>query len=126
MAVPYIIPGSYSTNFAFLVSEADGYRSRTEGTVAAGAGVLKGGTFMGIITATGFYGPYTPAATDGTQTAAAILAEDCDATSAAVRRTFFDLDCELQRAELFFTGTPTTAQKNAAYASLAAKGIKMR
>lgn len=111
------LPGS--TNFHFLVSEANGYRSREEITIASGQGKLKGGT---IISKSG--STYVAWAT--TMTNAAILAEDVDATSSAVKRTAFVRQCEVQRAELFFAGTPTTPQKDEAYAVLAAAGVIMR
>lgn len=39
-------------------------------------GTIKAGTFLGKITATGLYGPYDDAATDGRQTATCILWND--------------------------------------------------
>lgn len=108
-----------STNFHFLVSEANGYQSREEITIASGQGQLKGGT---IISKTGTtYHAWVPADTN-----AAILASNVDATSAAVKVTAFVRIAEVQRAELFFTGTPTTPQKDTAYAQLAAVNIMMR
>jgi hypothetical protein len=111
------LPGS--TNFHFLVSEARGYRAREEITIASGQGKLKGGT---IISKSG--STYVGWAT--TMTNAAILASDVDATSAAVKATAFVRDCEVQRAELFFTGTPTTPQKTEGYGVLATAGIIQR
>jgi hypothetical protein len=124
--IPYVFPIG-GTNFAFLVREQPGYISRDEGVVASGSGILKGGTVMGIITASGKWGPFNVANTPaGTGTAAGILMEDVDATSADVKRTILTRLAEVQRAELFFTGTPTSPQKDAAYVSLAAKNIIMR
>jgi hypothetical protein len=121
-----IYPGQLNTNGAYLVSEARGYRAREQVTIAADAGVLKGGTILGKRTATGEYVAFTAGAADGSQTAAAILWEEVITTGAAVQRAAHVRDCEVTRAELFFAGTPTTPQKNAAYASLAALGIIMR
>jgi hypothetical protein len=113
------------TNFAFLVREGNGYISREEIVVASGGGILKGGT---IISKSATAGPtlnkYIPWATGMTN--AAILAEDVDATSADVKRTAFVRMCEVQRAELFFAGTPTEGQKAEAYAVLAANHVVMR
>ena len=108
-----------STNFHFLVSEAKGYQSREEITIASGQGKLKGGT---IISKSGT--TYVGWAT--TMTNAAILASDVDATSSAVRATAFMRICEVQRAELFFVGTPTTPQKDEAIAVLAKEHVLMR
>jgi hypothetical protein len=111
---------------AFIVRESNGYRSREEVTIAATAGILQPGTVLGKITASGKYVGFAPGASDGTQTAAAILFEEVDATSADVKRTVILRDCEVQRAALAFIGTPTEPQKTAAYASLAALGIAFR
>jgi|GEM_PF-2269973 len=53
-------------------------------TIASGQNVLAKGTVLGKITETGYYGAYNDAANDGRQTAKLILAEDVDATDAAV------------------------------------------
>lgn len=72
------------------------------------------------------YAPYAAAGADGTEVAAAILFGHVDATAADVRVTVLDNDAEVQRANLVFAGTPTQDQKDAAYAALAARGIKFR
>lgn len=53
-------------------------------TVASGAGVVARGTVMGIVTASGKYIPSASAASDGSQTPVAVLADTVDATSADV------------------------------------------
>jgi hypothetical protein len=126
MALEYVFNPLPQNTGGFIVWELPQYQSRDEGVIASGSGILKAGTILGILTATGEYGPYTPGATNGLQTAAAVLYDDCDATSAAVKRTVLNNTCQLHRAEIVFTGTPTTTQKNAAYASLRTLGIKMR
>jgi hypothetical protein len=119
------VPASGATGFNFLVNE-EIYRSREEGVIASGAGLLKSGTVLGKITATGKYKAFTAGASDGTQTAAGILMQDCDATSKDVKRTILVREAEVQRAEILFAGTPTTPQKDAAYASLAVNHVVMR
>lgn len=52
--------------------------------VASGAGVVKRGTVMGVVTATGKYIPSATAAVDGSQTPSGILVDGVDATSADV------------------------------------------
>ena len=52
-------------------------------TVLAGAGNLPTGRMLGKITASGKYKNYDDTAADGTQAAAGILLDDCDATGAA-------------------------------------------
>jgi hypothetical protein len=126
MAAEYAFPALPQNTAGFIVSEAPGYQSRTQGVVAAGSGMLKAGTVMGQLTANGQYGPYTPGAANGLQNAVALLYDDCDATSAAVGRTLFDRNLEYHRAEIVFAGTPTTPQMTTAYAALEARGMKGR
>jgi hypothetical protein len=112
----------------YLVSEAAGmYRSREQGVIASGSGIVKPATVLGRITADGAtkgkYKPLAPAASDGTQTAVAILWEGCDATAADVRRTVTVRDCEVHADVLVFAEGTTDNQKTAALASLAAAGV---
>lgn len=72
------------------------------------------------------FGEFDPAATDGTGTAAAILYDGVDATAADVAAVAFVRDCEVNKAELAFVGTPTDDQKAAAYADLAKRNIIVR
>lgn len=108
------------TNFAFLVREHDIYITREVGVVRSGSGKLKGGTIL-TKAGDGLYEPWVAASTN-----AVILMEDADATSEAVKRTLLVRLAEVQRAELFFTGTPTAPQKDTAYAQLAANFVIMR
>lgn len=56
----------------FLLSEGAGNISREAINVAAGA-ALEPGQILGLITATGEFAPYKPAAEDGSENAIAIL-----------------------------------------------------
>lgn len=108
----------------YLVSEAANiYRSREQIVIASGSGVLKPGAVLGKVTATGKFKPLAPGASDGTQTAAAILWEGCDATAADVRRTANVRDCEVHADVLVFAPGVNDTQKTAALAALAAAGI---
>lgn len=108
----------------YIVSEANGYRSREEIVIVSGAGVLKAGRVLGKIAASGKYTSYTPGASDGSQNAAAILYQGCDATSADVRRTITARDTEVNAAVLNWGAAVTTdTHKNTALAALAALGI---
>lgn len=64
--------------------EADNHYSRDLITVASGAGVLKIGTVLGKVTASGKYEAADPVAATGEEVAVAVLLEDVDATSADV------------------------------------------
>lgn len=110
----------------YLVSEAQGYRSREQIVVASGSGKLDAGSVLGKVTATGKYKPYAPAASDGTQNAAAILYEGCDATSADVRRTITARAAEVQADVLVWAAGTTDQQKTTAIAALAVLGIASR
>ena len=122
-----VIEQNLANSAHYIVSEAANiYRSREMGTIAAGSGVLNAGAVLGMATATGAYGPFNPAATDGTQTAAAILWEGCDATDAAVRRTLTVRDTEVHADVLEWADGVTDAQKSTALASLEDQGIIAR
>ncbi|UFW80016.1 head decoration protein [Rhizobium sp. SU303] len=110
----------------YLVSEANGFRSREVGVIASGSGKLDAGAVLGQVTATKKFKPLAPAASDGTQNAAAILYEACDATSADVRRTITARHAEVQAAVLVWPAGATDNQKTAALAQLAALGIASR
>ncbi|WP_062111124.1 head decoration protein [Aureimonas sp. AU40] len=107
----------------YIVSEANGYRSREQGVVASGSGKIRAGTVMGRLTATKKLKPYTPGASDGSEKAIAILYEGCDATSADVRRTYTARDSEVQAGVLQWAAGVTDSQKTAALVDLAALGI---
>ena len=109
----------------FLVSEANGmYRSRDEGTVAAGATPgLIAGTILGKLTAGGNYVAYDPAAATGAQTIAGILFE---AAVGTVKRTIVTRDCEVNGAHLVYQAGANDAAKATANAALKALGIIVR
>jgi len=65
----------------FLMTEANGQRSRDSITIASGAGIIAPGTVLGKITASGKYLASAAGATDGSQTAVAIALYGCDATT---------------------------------------------
>lgn len=54
-------------------------------TIVSGQGVLKRGTVLGLVTASGKYIKSLSAASDGSQNPSAILADDIDATSGDVK-----------------------------------------
>lgn len=118
----------------YIVSEANGYRSREAAVISAGSGKLKAGAVLAKLTATGEYVPYDPRAigeppaapTDGSQTAVAILFEGGDATDADLKRTITARDTEVHGAALHWVEGLTDNQKSAALASLAGLGIIAR
>lgn len=115
----------------FLSSEANGYRSRDEGTVTVPANTtIPAGRVMARITATGKYVPHDPAGTDnGTRTAVGVLFEAVtNGTSGAVDhpRTVIVRDAEVVGAHLTYHAAADGAAKATANASLKAAGIVVR
>lgn len=113
--------------FAFLKSEAPGDLSREAIVIASGSGVVLAGTVLGKVTASGKYKPYDDDASDGTQTATAILAYDVDATSADVAVVAIVRLAEVWRDRLVWGAAVTTAgEKTNAYTDLATANIAVR
>lgn len=117
-------------NLGFLLSEANGSRSRSVKTIASGEGVLKPGTVLGAQTADGKL-VVSPVAEvegkEGAETATAVLAYGADATSADVEAVVLDADCEIKGADLVYEASvDDNAKKAAKAAQLGAVGIKVR
>ena len=109
----------------FILSEANGARSRENVTVAQGH-TLQPGTVLGIVSATGEYAPFAPSATDGTETAAGVLYDAVDSTGGAVTAVAVVRDAELNENHLVWPAGITDAQKAAAAASLRGAGLILR
>jgi len=109
----------------FLLSEAEGTRSRERVTVAQGH-TLQPGTVLGVIAATGEYAPFDPTATDGTETAAGVLYDAVDSTGGIVTAVALVRDAEIKDANLIWPTGITDAQKAAAAASLRGAGLILR
>lgn len=83
---------------AFLISEANDWRSRDEVTVTATGAALDAGTVLGKITSTGKYVLHDNAAVDGSENAAAILLTSIGAEEAT--RTIIARDAEVNGLEI--------------------------
>ena len=109
-----------------LKYEAPNLYSRDRVTVASGQS-LPLGTVLGIVTASGKYKQIDPSAEDGTQVAAGVLLQGCDATLAdrdnglVVARHAIVSDHALQWPEAI-----TAAEKASAIAQLKALGVLVR
>lgn len=111
----------------FLMSEANGQRSRETITVASGAGVIAPGSVLGQITASGKYLASAIGAVDGSQTAAAVSLYGCDATSTDQKIAAITRDAEVNGNILtFHADRDQPAERAAAIADLAAVGIIVR
>jgi hypothetical protein len=91
-------------------------------TVASGAGELQRGTVLGMVSGDYEYNILNPGGSDGTEVARAILLEDVDATSAAVKTQGYFAG-KYRLSDLVWPGGITDAQKNAALLGLQDKGI---
>ena len=109
-----------------LKFEAPNLYSRDRVTVASGQNLALG-TVVGVVTATGKYKQIDPSAEDGTQVAAGVLLQTCDAT-------LIDRDDGLVVARhaivahhaLAWPDAITTAEKLTAIAQLKALGVLVR
>jgi len=109
----------------FLVWEA--FRDYTRETVTVASGKLEPGTVLGRITASGKYAAHDAAATDGTETAAALLWGKVDATGGdAPAVAILRGPAIANRHDLVFAGTPSEGEIAAAHAALLAAGILVR
>ena len=113
---------AYGPTANFIVSEANGYRSREQIVVAQG-GLYPDGTILQA--QDGDEVKYAPFAGGG-DGALAVLFQTVDARDADVRATGMVRDCELQRAMLRFVGEIDEAERDEAYAGLAAAHVVMR
>lgn len=107
----------------FLISEANGHRSREVVTIAMGEDLVAG-TVLGKITANGQYVAHDPDASDGSETAAGVLYAAVDATAAPAEAVAIVRDAEVRRSSL--TCADDSAGEIEAVAELAAIGIIAR
>jgi hypothetical protein len=111
----------------YILSEAEGHRSRDNIKIASGSGIVESGAVLGKITASGKFVPHAPAAADGSQTAIAINYARVDASAADVVAAATTRDSEVRAGALVLNAaTDTDPEKAAVYASLASVGIIVR
>lgn len=115
----------------FILSESPGTISRDSVTVTVPTGAtLDPGTVLGQLSASGKYVPYDNAGSDGSEEAAGILYATLD-NSAGVAPVDFDgvvvnFGAEVRKASLSWAAGLVDADKTAAYADLAGRGVKAR
>lgn len=112
--------------YEFLLSEGNGTISRANITVKSGSGVMKAGTVLGKITATGKYEGYDDGNAGGSNAAAAILVDTIDATSADVAATAILRLAEVKYDALQWIDANDATSKTAAVTALAALNIIAR
>lgn len=121
--MPIVNEGRHTGHF--LLSEANGSRSRDIITLVAGSGTVEDGDVLGKITASGKYAPHDPTEDDGRETASAVhlgkvvVPADADVEAVAITR-----DAEVKAVALGFSAaTDTAPEKAAVLADLAEVGI---
>lgn len=111
----------------FLLTEANGQRSRATATIVSGSGIIAPGTVLGRLTASGNYAPSPDTGADGSEIAVAIALYGCDATSADRKIAVITRDAEVKGPVLTFDPSVDDDTKRAAKAAqLAAAGIIVR
>lgn len=117
----------------FIMSEANGSRSRARAVIASGSGIIAPGSVLGRFTSGANAGKYSLApatAADpdvGNQTAVAVALYGCDATSGDVEIAIVARDAEVNGNILTYAASVDGAAKKAAKATqLAAVGIIVR
>jgi hypothetical protein len=84
----------------FLLSEANGTRSREQVVISSTAAAMVAGTLVGRITATGEYAAYNDAASDGTEVARGILYTNVADSTADQKAVIIARDAEVIGSEL--------------------------
>lgn len=107
-------------------SEGENRFSRDDDVLAAGSGAVICGTVLGRVTASGKFKPLAPAASDGSQTAAAIILQNAKADAADVTVVNLKRHAQVVLQALIWPAGITATQRNAAIASLEALGIVAR
>jgi len=110
---------------AFLISEEDGHISRDAVTIVSGQNLVAGAV-LGKITSGGKYAAYDNNASDGTQTAAAILYAACDATAGDTQATAITRMAEVNGKELTWSDNSPSSDVTAGIADLAVVHIIVR
>ena len=109
-----------------LKYEADQLYSRERATLAAGP-AWPLGTVVGAVTDTGVLYPYTPDATDGTQSAIGVLLYDCEASqNDRPNAVIVARHAIVAHHALIWPGGITAAQQHSAIAQLKSLGILIR
>lgn len=120
--MPVLLEGKHPGEF--IAAQGNGDLSRDLITLITGQ-KLNGGAVLGKITASGKYTAVAPAATDGSQTAAALLYANTDATAADKVCAAVVREATVNGKELDY-GTLTTNQIAQANLDLATQNIIVR
>lgn len=106
--------------------EAEPSYCRDEDTLASGSGIVQLGTVLGKVTSTGKFKPLAPAASDGTEKAAAVILQRSDATTTDQTVVNLKRHALVVRQHLKWPAGINAAQQAAALDQLEAAGIVAR
>lgn len=110
----------------FILSEANGNRSRENVTIAASQ-TLQAGAVLGKVTSTGHYAVYNNDTNDGTETAAGILLNPVTTGSGETKAAaIIARDAEVLGEELVWGATQDGTDQAAGIADLQSLGIIVR
>lgn len=102
-----------------LLSYGNGAVSFETITVVSGAGVVKAGTVLGKITASGKYTPYDDGLSNGAQVAVCVSMAEVDATSSDKTVSAIMRMAEVKKDVLFWHASADATAKATAYVDLA-------
>ena len=108
----------------FLLSEAQGKRSREQVTITSGQDLVAG-QVVAKVTSGGKYVAVDQAASDGSEVAVGVLWDNVDATAGDVEATIIARDAEVNGEELTYSGQSPT-EVATCITELAAVGIIVR
>lgn len=119
-------------DFSFILSEANGNRSRENALIKDGEGELPAGRVLGVVTSgntneVGRYRSCDPTNSDGSQAAVAILCQAVDASSGDAACVIIARDAEVNGTVISFDAAADLAsEKETQVTALAALGIIVR
>ena len=120
-------PINLKTETDVVKTEGPNRYSRVEAIIVSGSGVLQVGAVLGRVTASGKYKPVTPAASDGSERAVAVLLQRADATSADFgHAVILARHAEVVAQALVYPAGVNATQQAAAIEHLKAAGIVAR
>lgn len=117
---------SIKTDSDVVKDEGKNRFSRDTDVLASGSGKVIPGAVLGQVAASGKFKPLAPGASDGTQTAAAVILQYADATSADQSVVNLKRRAQVVLQALVWPAGITDTQKSAAIAQLKALGIVPR
>lgn len=121
--MPELTEGFHTAEF--VLSEANGGRSREKVTIVSGQDLVAG-EVLGKVTASGKYATHDQDAVDGTEAAAGVLWEAVDASAADKEGVALVRDCEVNGTRLTWETDITAGEITTATGELAALGVIIR